>query len=663
MRWMLGTIGLALLSLCQVLAQDGPPQKETVKDPGQEKLDRQVEDLNREHEKFLEQSAKTMRALEASLINLGSLEPWPAVDPVFDDSAAWRQALLAAPELSGAELLSRFDELSVSYRWLDAVVEVLPLENYLDTIIQAVHAAGKRTHPASVARLKVELHLLPVHMNMSAAGLVDEVYHIIYCDSQLVVPARVLRGEDLHYAQVAVEFSAYMQVGPGVAQRPALEQAVSGSIAGLFQKLANKPQEAATGAGPWANWLADTQVQEQRLRVFRESYCDERELAAGLTKLAGLGSITTRFVGTENHVETQAFQASDLRAGWEDRFRLWEVPVGLAEGPQLVQHVLVGSVPGANDRRVGGLFSRVALRERDCLVVLGGTFARVSGETYSANKAGIAVEKAMQQGLDAALEDTHSRLLEAIGRFGKAPLPPHPDAAAVAAYLRPKARLAVPEKALMDLSNRIAHRFASEPGIPSDMRANWFHGQGAERVFVLSAAGNARSGTSVYRSAREAIDRVIDGLTLEDPLALWAFEQPWSTNYDYPVSLPEEYGKYFTRTRPSGKGALRQVQVMVARELANRLMNRMDRDAIPALRSKLSELEPRLAQHKILVCEYIPEDGSLSYTLPHYFWYRAAPGGWNEIAAGLSEDFPLKRVGFQRATAPDYLKDVNAPIR
>lgn len=658
MRWMLrALVVMALVSNLARAQDEGRPQEKTGDAPTAEELDRQVEELNRQHQKFLEQSAKTMRVLEASLIDLGTLEPWPAIDPTFEDSAAWREAVLAAPELSGAELLARCDEFGVRYSWLQPVLDVLPREDYLESIIQAVHLAGKRTHPAAPARVAVALQLIPVRMELAQQGLVDEVYHLIYCDSRLEVPARILRGDQVHYAQVAVEFSAYFQVVPGVAQRPALEQAVLGSIAGLFKKLEAKPKASGPLGGGWASWLADPAQTQDRQRLFQESFREEKKLSAGLENLAGLGAIATRYVGAEHIQETQNYRAEDLRSGWEECFRLWGIPVGLPDAPELMQVVLIGAVPGANQRQVGGLFSRVALRERDGLMVLGGEFVRVAGETYSANKAGIIVERAMNYGLDTALEDARRRLLEAIGRFGAPPLPPHPDAAAIAAYLRPKARVAVPEKALADLANRIAHRFAAEPGIPADLRASWIHNAGGERVFMLSDAGNARSGTRLYRGAKEAIDRVIDGLTLTDPLALWAFEQPWSTNYEYAVVLPEGYVDYFSRTRPGGKGALRQVQVLDAREMANRRMRRMDAETAAPLYGKLKELEPLLAGQKVLVCEYIPEDGHMSYTLSRDFWYRAAPRGWGEVAATLSADHPLKRVGPPRQTAPDYLRE------
>lgn len=627
-----------------------------------EEWDRQLEELERQNKELDDATERALRSLEVSALQLGSSEPWPPVDPEHADPEGFRAAVLAAPRLPAAALLERAPEVSVDLSWSTNVSELLDERELLLELVGAVREAGRATSPKAIPRLDVKLWLDPVRFDFGDMGRGVESFYVVTCEALFVLPARVLRGERVHHTRVQAGMALQQTLRPGAPERTVVAEVLRAAIAQLFASMAAETEATVRAAGEpdvWSLWLADAALAGERQAAFTAAFRDEPQLAPGFQDLPGLRWTGARYHGAERQDETRSLSGDELAASWRGLLAERRVPVDLPAGPDLLHDVILVFGPGSNFAYDVGLTSRVALRDRDCLAVLGGGLVRIDGETYSDSEILYSVETAVVHVLERALKQSREDFFAALG---PRPMPPHPDGPAVAAFLRTCERLPVPEDTLAALSDRIARTLAEAPGIPAGLRAEWILENDGQRIYYLPYVGGARSGSRIPGSVQRAVEQAIDELERSDPLAFWAFEHPFSSARNYPVALPEGYADYFTRVRPSGPGALRQVQVLEAREYARRRILYLDDAAKEGAWAKLSELEATLKSARVLACDYIPPDGDMNLTYQRAFWYGLVPPSWDVLRGSLPDEFPLKSVGDPRRVAPDTLAEADAAL-
>lgn len=662
-------LALAPLAIPAPAPQDaGSPPAEDPAPIDVEALERLMEENRRRLEEGRRQMEEAKRGLaamrdatvemalraEAQLARLGSSEPWPPEDPAFGSAAAWREAVLGAEALAPAGLLGRFERVRLSVSRTPQVSELFPDDTDLLTeVARAVFAAGKRTHPDAPVALEVALSLSQTSLPPTDGGAPEEL-HLLACTASLVVPARTLREGAMRHASLTVDRFPAFDVGPGFLGPAELSAAIDAAVRGLFAALARA--QDAPAASRWSALLADAGRADALHAAFAASRREAAQLGAGLEDAAAAGELRVAVSGAEGLPVGEAPGGDELGALWAARLPARGLALGAAGAPALRHELCYATGAGL---RCAPWFafvsSRVSVREEDCLAVLDGALLRLSGDTLSAERLAFVLPGGVRDEVLGLLDRSLADVLDGFGRLGPPPLPPHPDADAVARTLRSKARLPLEDEVVVALANRIAHGLEG-PGIPAGMRREWIVANGGERWYQLVWAGQARDARSVPPSVREAIDRAIDGMVRDDPLSFWAFEDLWSAGRGYPVELPPDYAAvYLAARRPSGPGALRSVQVLDAAEWARRRMLR-DSDVPRAAHERLDALRETLRGARVLACEYIPPGGEMNLTHARAFWHGAPPPGWSEIAPGLPPGIALDRVGPPQESAPRTLE-------
>jgi len=645
------TLAVAAVVAPLARAQEEPP------DAGQDDLDKKFEDFQRKNEEFQRRAAATSRKLEATLADFGYLDPWPPPPPEPASAAAWRDELLAAPRIELSQVLAQLDELRLDSHWTVQVADVCPRLDLLVELVEAVHAAGKRTGPDGAAELNVTIELAQTDLDLQASGRTREDFYLLRVACGVVLPARVLRGEQLAHGRIEVGRVEEVAIAPGRLSREELvarlDRCVTKLLSGDVDPLASAPSGNA-----WAKWLAQPEFAEARWTQFRESQRIDDALDAQLASIDAFGAITGAYSFAHPTDETRALTSRSLAAPWIERLSAFGVVSNVSDAPVLRHDLRIEATDKLPNLELAMVCdSRVSLVESDALVWLRDGWARVGGATYRKHTMAFAAPGAVAHFVGEALDKSFQRGLDALGRGGPAPLGIHPDADAVDRYLVARQRVVVPEAERRAIANRIAHALAKAPGIPVDLRREWFVDANGARTCVLSYVGGARSGSRIPRTTQDAVRRMIDDLTREDPLGLFAFNDPFSHNGDPRVVLPDTFAEYFTRPRPSGPGALRGVQVLDAKEHARRVLMRLDRKESNPLYAELDALGDALAGCQVLYSEYIPPDGKMNLSYPRAFWFRAAPRGWEEASKALSPRHPLRRIGPPLPLPPDTLAE------
>lgn len=682
---------LALLALAAFLPASVPVAQDLPKPEDIERRARELEELKRRNAELQREAARQVYDAEATLARLGGTRPWPPPDPSADSIASWRDALRAAPRVSGAEIAALVPVLRLQASRSAGVQALFANDQeFMTSLVEAVHLAGHRTHPDRVATLRIG-----VSAELSSDGEAQAT--VVHSEVLLVAPARVLRGAYVHHAEVQLAYGSDLRVVSAAPTQSDVRTSVQRAVVNVFANLA-RASAPARDASPWDAWLADDSRAADCRVAFESSRRGEAELNAGLENVVSFAGLDLDL--SQQHEADAALvraRSVELQDHWRGLLEAAGLAIAsapaisgasnseanssvvLANAPTLVHALqLDAPTPGGAPVALRAVASRLAVREGECLTTLGGDWLRVRGDSCAFTglytlaaadkasdseneRAASTLEQRVRAAGRVAAGDALKRLMDGRARGGAPPVPPHPDGEAVASFLRTRAMVEVPESVLIDLSNLIARILAESPGIPASMRAEWIVEYDGRRWLDLPQVGQARSGTALSRSVRDAVDRAVDRVTLADPMALAAFYDIWMHDRGYrrPV-LPDGFGEQLRGRRPSGGGALLGVQVLGAFDFAMEHVRRLERSERAPHVAALDAIRAQLADARVLVCEYIPADGNLSYALERALWYRSAPANWSELAAKLPSGQPLSWIGPAQSSAPATLREADA---
>lgn len=611
------------------------------------------------------------RQVDALGAVVGSPAPWRAPDPAFASPAAWRDAVLRAPRLTPAQVLAEAPRLRLGLRWAGFMKELYgrSTEAFVD-IVRALEAQGHRSDPSGAVGLDIGLGGGSVtHRTRRGDREIGAVtYPTILVDARLVLPVRVLRaGKPQAALAVIARASVVRAVAPPLT-REAVAAALREAVAGVYARAAAASGAAPAGDDAWAGWLSAAGPLEPRQAAFLASY-DPRgaRTDAALAGIPGFRALTARF---ENlHLARGAWFSlsdADLQRNWTQRLNAAGFDVRLPGGPELRHEIELTSFrgPGANEEGVTWT-SHATIRDDDCLALLGGRFVRVAGETHvedtsygfeTPNRAAGDLRRTVPRIIDQLVQ----RLGPAGAREGQVR---HPDADAVAAYLRSRQLVPVPDAALAEISHRIALAFANAPGIPASYRNDFIVQHQGQRYFDLGRVGPVRQGTRTSRALKDALDRLIGDLTLADPLGLFAFDDIWNPARGYrPPELPAGFVQRLGGPRPSGAGALCAERVVPALDIAYRRVNTVDLKRQAELRARLREFEAELRDVRLLACDYLPADGRMNLVEPRHFLYQTEPKGWPALVARLPAELRFAQIGPALPAGPATLAEAEAKL-
>lgn len=647
--------------------QEPPPQESP---SSQDELDRKLEELKRANEEFNRTAAATSRKLEATLAELGGGPPWPSHEPEFTTPEAWREAVLAAPRVDRAQVLAELRDVRLDVALTVQVPDVCPRYDVYLEIVEAVHATGRRTERDSGAILRVDLQLVSTDFDFTQAGHGRVPFHLFRCNAGLVLPARVLRADGPRHTRLTIGSVEELWIAPGPLTREMLVGAIDRTIGGVLSG-ASDVQYPEPKALAWTNWLGDAEQTVRREGQFRASRRAEDDLQRepgakldpDLAAIGAFGAVGGAFQTTTRTRDVDAVEALAPARRWIDVLGAHGLALDALDAPRIAHDARIEateSILGAPIAHVGRW--RITVGELDALAVLGDRYVRIGGTTFEDVEFFLGLPTAMERFASDAATKLERRALEALGRAGPPPLPQHPNADAVDAFLATRQRLEVPTAERRAIANRIAHGLANAAGIPDSVKREWLMDVNGTRMLYLPYVGGARQGSGVPRGVRDAVDRAIDDLVRADPLGFYAFDQPWNHDGDRRVVLPAEYAEYFARSRPAGPGALCSVRVVSASEFAWQRLGTLDFAERAPLAAEVDGLREPLKDARVLLCEYIAADGNMNLVHPRGFWYRTAPANWTTLSAKLSSDNPLRHIGPAHRMAPDYLADADRAL-
>jgi hypothetical protein len=602
---------------------------------------------------------------------VGSATAWRPPDPVFETAPAWRDAVLRAPRLTPAQVLAQAERPRLSLRWAPFMKELYGknTEAYLD-IIRALEDQGRRTDPSGAVALDVALGGGTVtHRTTRGGAEVGKVtYPTILIEARLVLPVRVLRAGRPQSALAVMARASVVRLAASPLTRAVVTAAIREAVAQVYARAAAGSVSSVAAGDGWANWLADpTRFDAQRAAFVTAHEPRGARPEVALGGITGFSRLSARF--SNLHLARGAWFSlsdADLQRDWTQRLNAAGFDVRTPGGPELRHDIELVSLreTGASQDGVVWL-SHATIRDDDCLAVLGGRFIRLAGETHVEDTS-YGFETPERATGD--LRRTVPRLIDALvrrlgpggAREGQAR---HVDADAVAAYLRGRQLVPVPEAVLAEISNRVALAFANAPGIPESYRRDFIVSHEGRRYFDLGRIGTMRQGTRTPRSVKDAINRVISDLTLADPLGLFAFDDLWNPPRGYrPPELAASFVRRLSGPRPSGAGALCAERVVPAIELAYRRVSENDHKLQNDLRVRLREFDSELRAVRLLACDYLPADGKMNYVNPRHFLYETEPKGWSALVARLPAELRFDRIGPALAAGPATLAEAEQKI-
>ncbi len=595
-------------------------------------------------------------AIDALGLATGSSDPWPPLDPEFASADAFAAAVRAAPRVTASDVLAKSGEVGVDLSWTPAARDLLGTSSegvWLD-IVQALKQVDVSADASADVVLELVLNLQTAEVSRSLGGRSQGSEPVLYLgtSARLVVPARVPRGAELYHASCALASHAELRARAEAPTRALLVEALHTTVAGLFARVRAGGGFVSEGA-TLDRWLERAGA-AGALTAFAESRRGSRELDAGLGAVAGFGSLRASFLGADSIPALFFLDRDGLQSHWRERLRGAGFAVELAEGPQLVNDVLLAlSSETSQTDYISAWFSRVALVDPEGLAVVEGELVRVAGETWTAQHVSGGIPSTTLRELQGDTAGVVNLFLQSLGQGGeRAGQALHAEAAAAAAYLRTRLLTELPEPAVLGVANRIA--LALSPLDPE-----WLIEIQGERQLYLPYVGRERA-----RNA--ALDQTIDELTRADPLGLYAFDNLW--NFDptperYRPVLPAGYARRFEGPRPSGNGALCGERVRPFSDyLTSRLQLVDDFQRRGEIQQGLRELEQALQGTRVLCCEYLPKDGSMSYVETRAFWYEALPKGWSDLLQRFPPELHLEQLGPALAAGPDHLDQADAHI-
>ena len=598
--------------------------------------------------------------------------PWRAPDPAFATPAAWRDAVLRAPRLTPAQLLARAERPRLRLRWSEGMRELYEKKSYeaaLD-IIRALEAQGRRTDHTGAVALNVGLRTAEVVTVSSRGGRETgtRTSPRLMIEARLEVPVRVLRGDRPHSALAVLAHANVVRFVSPALTREATALAIREAVAQVYARAAAGSLQPTGGPDAWAAWLADSAQLPARQSSFRDSHVvHEAQLGSALANIAGFRALSARYANL--HLARGAsFRLSDadLQQSWTRRLNASGFEVRSPGGPEL-RHEVVLSAQRDPVTQLDGVdwVSQAVIHDDDCLAVVQGEFVRVAGDTHFEDASfGFENSEGATGGLRRGVQQTIDSLVRRLGpggaREGQAR---HAHADAVAAYLRQRQIVPVPDAAMAEISHRIALAFAAAPGIPESARREFLVEHQGRKFYDLARIGTMRQGTRTPRPVKDAINRVIAELTLADPLGLFAFDNIWNHTYGVRLpELPESFARRLNGPRPSGAGALAAERIVPAIELAYQRANTLSSQRASAVRAQLAPFDAELRAVRLLACDYLPSGGQMNYVETRQFLYRTVPKGWAELRARLPPELGFDRIGPALSAGPDTLTAADQKI-
>ena len=631
--------GFLTTSLCLLLGFAAPALAQDGGDVTLDDLRRSTEELGRQYD---EQAL----ALEKTGAYIGSLDPWPKLDPEYV-FLLWSEAVLGAEALTAQQVLERSETVKLAVARNAPALELFEDErDMVGAAVEAVIAAGRHTHPDSDVKLRMVVLLASTSFDFSRGGQStgSEGAHFAQITARLELPARILRAGEVHHVPLVVADTIYTRMWPEAPGRAELSLAMQSAARKLFDKLPGVTRTAPEGPGAWGPWIGDAAQSYLRFEAWNASFRDSsRKLGPALGAIPGFREIRP----------------------WDERYRQdWVRALGaggfasgLVGAPDLLGEMFFDKYQGGRRLNGGGvLTARTSVLEDDAVAVLDGRYVRVAGASLvdvsfprfaSASNLGSRTAEIQQL----AIREFVAELGPGGGRAGQVR---HEDADLVAKFLRTRERVPLSEELVDEVSNKIAMALAGAADIPASWKARWKQAPGGEPMVYLPHIGDARRAELVPGSVQRAVRRLIDELTLADPVGLMAFDRPWS--YDRArlhTALPDDFAAWLEGPRPSGPGALFELYVDTASSAAWDLAESYGRkDLYKTVRGQLAEAFE--GQH-VLVCSYIPNDGDMDTYTQRYFWYRTRPEGWDELVASLPPEIRMDRIGPPQTQAPRYV--------
>lgn len=599
-------------------------------------LDEKLERLRRENAEFQIRS-------EALQLRIGSAEPWMPADPAYAKREELLAAVRAAPALIAREFALSHERWDVAIRWNEAARELLGdgMDGVWGDAVAAVHRNGRRTHPDGVVCLDLGLTVLPGRMG-PADGAGREGY-VVEVDARLLVPARVFDGERVTCAPIALGFGLGLEAAFGPPERAVVRECMFKAVQALLSSL---PASAARSDERLERWLSDESAGDERHSAFVGARVDRpselRPAQLALTALARV-EVTDTAAPRQLDEQRQRWIEALMRRG----LRV-DPNVGEFE-PALVQSA--HSQIAADG--LAAVVARTSVARRGALVRHGDSYGWLDGELW---------QELSVQGFDAArlaswipraLDEQREGLLpQLVIDLSRVASAPHPEAELVARYLRQRQLLEVPPQALAPIANRIANALA--PAGRGWLDRDWIVGKGDERYVHLGYVGLARS-------KRPEVRRIVEELTRQDPLGLWAFDNLWQLDPNplrYRPVLPPAFAKRLTGPRPSGPGALCGVRLESFDDIVWRKAQNIEPLAVR--NQMIDRCRKQLGGRtlpQVLHCQFIPHSGAMNLVEQRFFWHLEQPADWTSLRAQLPPELGLETLGPPLADGPDNLSE------
>lgn len=602
-------------------------------------------DLDDKFERLQRQNAELQLRSEALQLSFGSNEPWMPADPQYSTRDELVAALNAAPALVARDWALAQERWDVSIRWNETAKTLLGggMNGVWGDVVGALHRNGRGTDPDGAVCVDLGLVVLPGRLGPADPSGRDG--YVVEVDARLLVPARRFDGERVTCAPVALGAAVALRVASGAPERAVVQETLFEAVRSLIEGL---PQDAAHPDERLASWLSSDAADDARWKAFASARADRpEELRPEQLALTALARVDVVEASTQRSFAAQRERwiESLARRGLRVDSRAIAGDLDLA----LVQraHTAVGSDGFA------AVAVRTSMARRGVLVRHGEGYGWLDGELW---------QELSVQGYDAeriahwttrSLEEQREKLVAQLSvDLARVAAAPHPDAELVARYLRKRQLLDVPPHALAPIANRIANALA--PPERGWLDPAWIVGAGDERFAYLGYVGLARA-------KRPEVRRIVEELTLQDPLGLWAFDNLWQLDPNpprYRPVLPPAFAKRFDGPRPSGPGALCGVRLESFDEVVWRKAQGIDPLAVrnQTIDRCRKQLVGR-ALPQVLSCQFIPLNGAMNFVERRSFWHLEQPADWSSLRAQLPPELGLHSIGPPLPDGPDTLSE------
>ncbi len=639
-------------------AQSGPAQGPSGRE-GLQALDDQIKKLDKE-----------IIELSIQATQIGSADPWPPQD-LAGSAQELAAAVQAAPAVSAAELLEGLDRVAVRVSRSTTLVPVLRDDRgWLEVIVPTLYEHGLTADPSADVEMRYLVQLGGGVVTTSRGGQKVGQYgaYSLRTDVSLALPARVQRPDGWYMADVEIGHITAITALPEIPSAEYLRQhlnAVTEQVLAKIRANTYRPQ----GENPWGPGEDDPATIEAWAESLRASFCDRRSaLNAGLHSLGGFTMVNAKPTHPGGISELKdILELGALNVRWGHFLREAGLVFGLRANPALQHDWILSRYPQEGPLQGAiACASRTAVIDRDCLAMWNGRYVRYAGPSWvdrSQTKMALAgnVAEPLWQNLNQTMRNVIRQVLT--GRSGEL-LDPHPDTPAIVAALERVQRADLPPIVTVQLASRIGRILDGESAITPAYRNRWIQQVDGKPIYNLAAIGDARRAELVPSHVQQALRRALDRVQYEDPIALLAFDRPFSHNREgnY-VRLPEDFLQRFQHPRPSGGGALYSERVVDGWTAVSQLADYYAKNAKLA-KASLSGVKDMLREHEVLLATYHdPKDGPSAAGSLYFFWYRQAPENWKQLLPKLPQGQGLHRMGPPCHLAPDYLREADSLLQ